>query len=58
MSTRSYIGSLHPKQFPDFHLYYTSKHQPSIFPFSLNLQEPSSYTKVATDPQWLDAITQ
>ena len=58
MSTRSRTGSLHPKQFPEFHLYYTSKHPPSIPPSSLNVQEPSSYTKAAIDPRWQDAMTQ
>jgi hypothetical protein len=58
MSTRSRTGSLHPKQFPEFHLYYTSKHPPSTLPTSLNVQEPSSYTKAATDHRWQDAMTQ
>jgi hypothetical protein len=41
MLTRSRTGASQPKQFPDFHLYYASKHPPTTLPSPLALQEPS-----------------
>jgi len=50
MLTRSRTGSSQPKQFPKFQMYYASNHPPSTLPSHLALQEPSCYTKVATNP--------
>jgi hypothetical protein len=49
MVTRSQTRSLKPKPFPDFHLFYTSKHPPVALHTSLSLVEPTCYTKAATD---------
>jgi transposase InsO family protein len=58
MLTRSRIGSHRPKQFPDFHLYYTSKHPPSPLSTPFHLKEPTSFTKAATDSRWQLAMQQ
>jgi hypothetical protein len=58
MVTRSRTGSLHPKQYPEFHLYYTSNHPPSNLSTSLTMQEPSCFTKAAIDSRWQDAMAQ
>lgn len=54
MLTRSQTSSSQPKHFPEFQMYYTSNHPPS----TLVLQEPSCYTKAATDSLWKDAMAQ
>jgi hypothetical protein len=58
MLTRSRTGASQPIQFPDFHLYYASKHSPTTLPSPLALQEPSCYTKATTDPRWKNAMAQ
>jgi hypothetical protein len=56
MVTRSQTGSLKPKPFPDFQLFYTSKHPPIALHTSLSLVEPTCYTKAATDSCWRSAM--
>jgi hypothetical protein len=56
MITRSQTGSLKPKSFSDFHLYYTSKYPPVALHTSLSLVEPTCYTKATTDSRWRTAM--
>jgi len=56
MITRSQTGSLKPKSFSDFHLYYTSKYPLVALHTSLSLVEPTCYTKAATDSRWRTAM--
>jgi hypothetical protein len=56
MITRSQTQSLHPKEFPDFHLYSTTKY-PLLTLTSVTLPaEPRTYTQAAKNPCWLAAM--
>jgi hypothetical protein len=58
MVTRSHIGSLKPKSFTDFQLYYSTKHPPTAFLTTLSLPEPTCFSKAIIDPRWKTAMTQ
>jgi hypothetical protein len=57
MVTRSCIGSLKPKDFLDYQLYYTTRYPPVALHTSLSLVEPTCYTKAATDSRWRSAMS-
>jgi hypothetical protein len=58
MTTRSHTGSLKPKTFPDYHLYYTSHHPlKSHLPIS-SIIESTCYSKAVIDPHWKTAMNQ
>jgi hypothetical protein len=58
MTTHSRTGSLKPKTFDDFHLYYTTKYSPlQAFPSILTETEPTCFTKAAIDSRWRAAMT-
>lgn len=58
MTTRTHTGSLKPKYFADYKLFYTTKHPPISLPAAPLESEPSSYTKAATDAWWRAAMAQ
>lgn len=50
--TRSQTGSLKPKAFPDYHLYYSTKHPlKALHPMALP-PEPSCYSVVVSNLHW------
>jgi hypothetical protein len=58
MTTRARTGSLKPKYFTDYKLYYTTNHPPNNLPSTLSEIEPSCYTKAALDARWRAAMSQ
>jgi len=58
MTTRTRTGSLRPKSFVDYKLFYTTKHPPVSLPAAPLESEPSSYTKTVADARWRAAMTQ
>jgi hypothetical protein len=60
MTTRLRTGSLRPKSFPDFHLYYTSRHppKPTVLHAALSESEPPCFSKATTDSRWREAMAQ
>jgi hypothetical protein len=55
MTTRSRMGSLKPKQFPDYKLFHTKYHLLN-FHSALPDLEPTCYSKAALDSRWRDAM--
>jgi hypothetical protein len=54
--TRSQTGSLKPKTFPDYHLFYSTKH-PFKALHSMTLPpKPSCYSMAASNPHWRAAM--
>jgi hypothetical protein len=58
MTTRSRTNSLKPKTFPDYHLFYTSKHPPKTFHTVLQESEPRCYSQAAKNPRWQQAMVE
>jgi hypothetical protein len=58
MNTRSRTGSTRPKQFPNFQLYKATKYPPQMFHITISESEPSCYRKAASDPRWVQAMTE
>jgi hypothetical protein len=58
MVTRSHTGSLKPKSFPDYQLFYHTKHPPTTFLTTLSTSEPTCFSKAVTDPRWQTAMSQ
>jgi hypothetical protein len=58
MATRTHTGSLKPKSFADYKLFYTTNHPPASLSATPTESEPFSYTKAAVDVRWRAAMTQ
>jgi hypothetical protein len=58
MLTRSQTGSTKPKTYPDYKMFYTSKHFPASLPAASTETEPSCYSKAASDARWRAAMSQ
>lgn len=58
MVTRSHSGSLKPKSFFDYQLFYHTKHPPTAFLATLSTSEPTCFSKAVTDPRWETAMSQ
>jgi hypothetical protein len=58
MTTRTRTGSLRPKPFADYKLFYTTNHPPAALPSIIPEIEPSCYSKAASDARWRVAMTQ
>jgi hypothetical protein len=56
MQTRSRTGSLRPKSFPDFQLYYSTRHPLRAFNAVILPPEPTCYTQAVSDPNWRAAM--
>jgi hypothetical protein len=54
--TRSQIGHLKPKAFPDFHMYNATKHPLHIFIATTLQCDPTTYLHATTHPEWLAAM--
>jgi hypothetical protein len=58
MLTRSQTWSTKPKTYPNYKMFYTSKHLLASLPVAFIEIEPSCYTKTASDAQWRAAMSQ
>jgi hypothetical protein len=58
MVTPSHTGSLKPKSFTNFQLFYSTKHPPTAFLTTFSLPEPTCFSKAIIDPRWKIAMTQ
>jgi hypothetical protein len=54
--TRSQTGSLKPKAFPDYHLYYSIKHHLKALHFVALPPKPSCYSVAFSNPHWRAAM--
>jgi hypothetical protein len=52
IKTRSKTGHSRPKSFPDYKLFYNTRHPLQAFSTILDIPEPTSYTQAVSDPQW------
>ncbi|KAF5467872.1 hypothetical protein F2P56_012083 [Juglans regia] len=50
--TRQQTNSLKPKQFPDYHLYYSTKHPISALSSTFLTNEPRTYQQASKDANW------
>jgi hypothetical protein len=51
MVTRSRTGSLKPKTFADYQLFYSTKHPPTTFLITVSTTEPTCYFKAISNPR-------
>jgi hypothetical protein len=58
MVTQSRTGSLKPKTFADYQLFYSTKHPPTTFLTTVSTTEPTCYSKAISDPRWKTAMSQ
>ncbi|KAL6333838.1 hypothetical protein AAG906_029025 [Vitis piasezkii] len=50
--TRLQIGHLRPRTYPDFHLYYSTRHPFRALHAGVIISEPRSYAQVVVIPKW------
>jgi hypothetical protein len=58
MVTRSQTGSIKPKHFPNFQAHHTPKYPLQMLHITLSPSAPSCYRKAASDPKWVQAMTE
>ncbi|KAB5516029.1 hypothetical protein DKX38_026677 [Salix brachista] len=56
MVTRSRTGSLRSKEFPDFQLFYASKHPLHAYTGVLNCVEPTNFSQAVLSQDWKQAM--
>ena len=56
--TRSKTGHNKPKQFPDYKVYYSTRHPVHVFSSILNEQKPTCFTRAVSHPEWRAAMGQ
>lgn len=58
MLTQLWTSSRHPKAFPDYQLFYSSKHPMHALSIALDQIEPTCYSKAMSSPTWRVAMGQ
>lgn len=56
IQTCSKTGHSQPKSFPNYKLFYNTRHPLQAFFTVLDTPEPTSYTQTVSDPQWRAAV--
>ncbi|KAJ0094847.1 hypothetical protein Patl1_17207 [Pistacia atlantica] len=54
--TRSQTGHSKPRSFPDFHLYYSTRHPLQALHAGMVISEPCTYAQAAPIPEWHAAM--
>ena len=58
MVTRSCTGSLKPKTFTDYQLFYSTKHPSTALLTTISTTKPTCYSKAISDPHWKTTMSQ